>query len=63
MSAYTETDIVRKFYKLLDMVNDTRKTQKEYFRTRDKEILIRSKKLESELDNFIKEHSDLLNLS
>lgn len=33
-----------------DLVADMRKAQKEYFRTRDKEVLIKSKDLENRVD-------------
>lgn len=38
----------------VEKVEKMRQMQKEYFKTRDKNILIACKKLESEVDNFIK---------
>ena len=43
------------FYKL---VEEMRNVQKEYFRTRDANILNESKRLEKAVDNAIKEHEE-----
>ncbi|MCX6162226.1 MAG: hypothetical protein NTV87_12945 [Ignavibacteriae bacterium] len=37
----------------LAVVSEMRSTQKEYFRTREKDVLIKSKQLESQVDKFI----------
>jgi hypothetical protein len=37
----------------LEVVSQMRSTQKEYFRTREKDVLIKSKQLESQVDKFI----------
>lgn len=38
---------------LIKLVNDVRTLQKEYFRKRDPQVLIRSKQAESKLDEFL----------
>lgn len=37
-----------------DLVSDMRQAQKEYFKTRDKEVLVKSKELEKRVDDEIK---------
>ena len=37
----------------LEVVSQMRSAQKKYFRTRDKDVLIKSKQLESQVDKFI----------
>jgi len=41
-----------------DLVSRMRSAQKEYFRTRDANVLNESKRLEKEVDNAIKEHEE-----
>jgi hypothetical protein len=38
---------------LINLVTDMRRAQKEYFRTRSKEALLKAKKLEAEVDKEI----------
>ena len=45
--------------KLAQLVKDMRASQKEYFRTRDKNILLQSKELERQVDNFLSADDDL----
>ncbi len=40
---------------LINLVTDMRRAQKEYFRTRTKEALLKAKKLEAEVDKEISE--------
>jgi len=41
----------------LETVKAMRETQKAYFKTRDKGLLIRSKELEKEVDNYLSNNS------
>ena len=50
MSEETIELLLRGFF---EVVSEMRTTQKEYFRNRDKNILIKSKQLESLVDKFI----------
>ena len=43
-----------------DLVSDMRQAQKDYFRTRDKEILVKSKELEKRVDDEIKRVTTIL---
>ena len=45
--------------KLAQFVKDMRASQKEYFRTRDKNILLQSKELERQVDNLLSADDDL----
>lgn len=45
--------------KLAQLVKDMRASQKEYFRTRDKNILLQSKELERQVDNLLSADDDL----
>lgn len=42
-------------WSLINLVTDMRRAQKEYFRTRSKEALLKAKKLEAEVDKEISE--------
>lgn len=42
--------------KFIDLVKRMREAQREFFKTRSKQMLIRSKNLESVVDDMIKEH-------
>jgi hypothetical protein len=48
-----EDTIVLLLRGFLEVVSQMRSTQKEYFRTREKDVLIKSKQLESQVDKFI----------
>ena len=45
--------------KLAQLVKDMRASQKEYFKTRDKNILLQSKELERQVDNLLSADDDL----
>lgn len=49
--------------KLAQLVKDMRASQKEYFRTRDKNILLQSKELERQVDNLLSLDDDLFSSS
>jgi len=53
MSERTETNIKAHFYSFLTIVKDMRELQKSYFRTRNKEILIKSIETEKRVDRII----------
>ena len=42
------------------LVEDMRKAQKDYFKTRDKEVLVKSKELEKRVDEEIKRVAEIL---
>lgn len=44
--------------KFIDLVKRMREAQREFFKTRSKQMLIRSKNLESVVDVMIKEHDE-----
>lgn len=39
---------------LIELVTEMREAQVEYFRTRDKEVLMRAKRMENKVDSFIR---------
>lgn len=43
------------------LVRDMRQLQKDYFRTRDREVLVKSKELEKRVDEEIRRVSDFMN--
>ena len=43
-----------------DLVSDMRQAQKDYFKTRDKEVLVKSKELEKRVDDEIKRVNDIM---
>lgn len=45
--------------KIAQLVKDMRASQKEYFKTRDKNILLQSKELERQVDNLLSADDDL----
>lgn len=51
LAMYEELQL--KHQALTKLVNDVRILQKEYFRKRDPQVLIKSKEAESKLDNFL----------
>ena len=50
--------IKEKFKTILDTVSEVRKNQKYYFKTRDRDALLRSKEAERKLDSLIKEETN-----
>lgn len=44
----------------MQLVREMRKAQKEYFKTRDKDVLAKSKQLEKRVDDEIKEEEEAL---
>lgn len=45
----------------MQLVREMRKAQKEYFKTRDKDVLAKSKQLEKRVDNEIKKEEGFAN--
>ena len=45
-----EIELLKKIAKYVQLVNDMRKSQKEYFKTRSKDSLVKSKGLEAQID-------------
>lgn len=45
-----ETQLLQKIAKYVQLVNDMRKAQKSYFKTRSKDDLVKSKGLEAQID-------------
>lgn len=45
-----EIELLKKIAKYVQLVNDMRKAQKEYFKTRSKDSLVKSKGLEAQID-------------
>lgn len=50
---------MKELLQFIQLVKDMRASQKEYFRTRDKNILLQSKELERQVDNLLSADDDL----
>ena len=55
-----ENSIKGHFYTFALLVADMRKKQKEYFKTRDRQVLIESKQLESKVDKVIESWENII---
>ena len=51
--------IMKELLQFIQLVRAMRASQKEYFRTRDKNILLQSKELERQVDNLLSADDDL----